>query len=181
MKRDFDQVKFIKHNGVELPSKSTDLAGAFDLTARGIIAWYDSFNKSLTEDELVQVNDAFKSGKKIALIKGDRICFDTDLQVADVPVDFRGDIKSRSGLALKNGVFVLNADGLIDADYRNNLGVILTNISEEPFVVAMDDRIAQIEPRIGYEFEVVSTDTITVPDSNRAGGFGSTGVSKEDK
>ena len=172
MKRDFDQVKFIKHNGVELPSKSTDLAGAFDLTARGIIAWYDSFNKSLTEDELVQVNDAFKSGKKIALIKGDRICFDTD---------FRGDIKSRSGLALKNGVFVLNADGLIDADYRNNLGVILTNISEEPFVVAMDDRIAQIEPRRGYEFEVVSTDTITVPDSNRAGGFGSTGVSKEDK
>lgn len=180
MKRDFDQVKFIKHNGVELPSKGTELAGAYDLTARGIIAWYDDLNTSLTEEQLEEINVRFREGKgSIKLVKGDRICIDTDLQLADVPHDFRGDIKPRSGLALKHGITVLNTPGLIDADYRNNIGVILMNTSNVPFEISFNDRIAQFEPRVGYEFEIVSTEEITKPKSSRDGGFGSTGVNKE--
>ena len=175
MKRDFDQVKFIKHNGVELPSKSTELAGAYDLTARGIIAWYSNENKPLSKEELKASEEAFRNGLPIRLAPFHRICIDTDLQLADVPHDFRGDVKPRSGLALKNGITVLNSPGLIDADYRDNIGVILMNTSNVPFEISFNDRIAQFEPRVGYEFEIVSTEEVTEPDSSRNGGFGSTG------
>ena len=175
MKRDFDQVKFIKHNGVELPGKSTELAGAYDLTARGIIAWYNNDNSPALDSVLEEANKNFKNGKIISFQPGQRICIDTDLQLADVPEDFRGDVKSRSGLALKHGITVLNSPGLIDADFRGNIGVILINNSLVPFEIKFNDRIAQFEPRVGYEFEIVSTDTITQPKSSRNGGFGSTG------
>lgn len=175
MKRDFDQVKFIKHNRVELPTKSTELAGAYDLTARGIIAWVTNDNIHLPKEELEASEEAFRNGLPIKLNPFHRICIDTDLQVADVPEDFKGDVKPRSGLALKYGITVLNSPGLIDADFRDNIGIILMNTSNVPFEINFNDRIAQFEPRVGYEFEIVSTETITEPKSSRNGGFGSTG------
>lgn len=175
MKRDFDQVKFIKHNDVELPSKSTELAGAYDLTARGIIAWYNNDNSPALDSVLEKINKDFKNGDVIAFQPGQRILIDTDLQLADVPEDFRGDVKPRSGLALKHGITVLNSPGLIDADYRENIGVILMNTSNVTYAIKFNDRIAQFEPRVGYEFEIVSTEEVTEPDSSRNGGFGSTG------
>lgn len=85
-------------------------------------------------------------------------------------------IRSRSGLALKNGVFVLNSPGTIDADYRGEIGIILFNTTQEPFEVSIGDRIAQaviikLSPIAFEEADGKFSDTV-----RGDGGFGSTGV-----
>ena len=88
--------------------------------------------------------------------------------------DLEIQIRPRSGLALKNGITVLNTPGTIDADYRGEIKAILINLSENEFVVKNGDRIAQmvIAPIVKGEFEI----TDELPDSIRGdGGFGSTG------
>ena len=84
-------------------------------------------------------------------------------------------ILSRSGLAFKNGVFVLNADGLIDEDYSDEIKVVLANFGDEPYLVREGDRIAQmkLEKVIQMEYDMVSE--LTERNSNREGGLGSTG------
>ena len=61
-----------------------------------------------------------------------------------IPAGFEGQVRSRSGLALKHGVAVLNAPGTIDSDYRGELGIVLINHGEEPFVVSRGMRVAQL-------------------------------------
>lgn len=169
------KVEFICKNGVELPKPSTELAGAVDLQARGILKWYTAQNIPLTPEQLRDVNWDFKAKKPIRLLRGQRILIDTDLVLANCPSDFRGDVKSRSGLALKEGVFVLNGDGLVDADYRQGIGVILTNTSKEAFEIRFNDRIAQFEVRRGFQVEYSEATEITSAESSRNGGFGHTG------
>lgn len=90
-----------------------------------------------------------------------------------IPTGYVGLICSRSGLA-KIGVFVLNAPGVIDSDYRGEVGVILYNGSGEPFEVKAGDRIAQML------FQAVERPDLFVvkelPSTDRRGGFGSTGM-----
>lgn len=92
----------------------------------------------------------------------------------EIPKGFEAQVRPRSGLALKKGVTCLNAPGTIDADYRGEVGVILANLSKEPFEIKNGDRIAQlvIAKHETAEWELVSE----LSDSDRgAGGFGSTG------
>lgn len=92
-----------------------------------------------------------------------------------LPLGYEAQVRPRSGLALKSGIFVLNSPGTIDAGYRGEIGIILANFSDEPFVVAKGDKIAQmviapvIQPQIEEVDEIDETD-------RGAGGFGSTGV-----
>lgn len=97
----------------------------------------------------------------------------TGLAVA-LPPGMVGMVCSRSGLALKSGIFVMNAPGIIDSDYRNDLGVILYNSTDENFHVGIGDRIAQlvITPYVAPNFVVVDS----LEETERTGGFGSTGV-----
>lgn len=84
-------------------------------------------------------------------------------------------IRSRSGLALKNSVFVLNSPGTIDSDYRGEVGIILFNAGSEPFNVSVGDRVAQAV--ISKLQAIVFEETDTVSNTERdAGGFGSTGI-----
>lgn len=80
-------------------------------------------------------------------------------------------LMSRSGLAFKHSVFVLNAPGIVDADYKGEICVILHNASDKPFVVNIGDRVAQ-----GVIMEHKTHDYVETKDSNRNGGFGSTGI-----
>lgn len=169
-----NKLSVILSEGTELMSKGTDKAGAYDLQAKGIIAWYDENNINILKEDLNTINKDFQTGV-IQLGKGQRILIDTGHQIAGASKNFKGDVKSRSGLALKHGVFVINSDGLIDEDYRGTLGVILTNISSVPFEIRFNDRIAQFELRTGEDFEIEVVDKITDNESNRNGGFGSTG------
>ncbi|MBL9097318.1 MAG: dUTP diphosphatase [Alphaproteobacteria bacterium] len=93
-----------------------------------------------------------------------------------IPEGFEGQVRPRSGLALKHSVTVLNAPGTIDADYRGEVKVILINHGAEPFRIARGDRIAQlvVAPVSTARFERVEV----LPDTARGqGGFGSTGIS----
>jgi dUTP pyrophosphatase len=84
-------------------------------------------------------------------------------------------IRSRSGLALKKGLTVLNSPGTIDADYRGEVGVILMNLSRETVVIHNGDRIAQM---VFAKVEKVGLKNVDVVDSTErgSGGFGSTGI-----
>ncbi|MCO6466205.1 MAG: dUTP diphosphatase [Bradyrhizobiaceae bacterium] len=92
-----------------------------------------------------------------------------------VPSGFECQVRSRSGLAAKHGVFALNAPGTIDSDYRGEIQIILANFSANPFVVERGMRIAQLviakHERITWERVDVLTET-----NRGAGGFGSTGI-----
>ena len=74
---------------------------------------------------------------------GEKILISTGLWV-EIPAGWEGQVRSRSGLALKNGVVVFNSPGTIDADYRGEICVILINLSNEPFAVNDGERICQM-------------------------------------
>ena len=94
-----------------------------------------------------------------------------------IPDGFVGMVCSRSGLALKKGVFVLNAPGIIDSDYRGDVGVILFNTSALPVTISKGDRVAQIlfTPLAVLPLVEVNELTETV---RGEGGFGSTNIQK---
>jgi dUTP pyrophosphatase len=98
----------------------------------------------------------------------------TGLKVAIDP-GYEMQIRSRSGLAYKKGVVVLNSPGTIDADYRGEVGVILFNNGENDFVIARGDRIAQAVIAMVPEVNFVEVDSLDETDRGE-GGFGSTGV-----
>ena len=82
---------------------------------------------------------------------------------------------SRSGLALKHQVFVLNAPGVIDADYLGEIGVILANYGTEPFLVAPGDRVAQLMFQPIVRVELAYVDEFSTKTERGEGGYGSTG------
>lgn len=84
-------------------------------------------------------------------------------------------VLSRSGLAFKHGIFVLNSDGLIDEDYSDEIKVILANFGEEPYLVSEGDRIAQLKLEKVYQMNLEMVEKLRDPNSSRDGGFGSTG------
>ncbi|CAA7615340.1 deoxyuridinetriphosphatase [Candidatus Terasakiella magnetica] len=94
-----------------------------------------------------------------------------------LPAGFEAQVRPRSGLAAKHGVTVLNAPGTIDADYRGEIGVILINHGEVPFVITRGMRIAQMVVAAVSRVEWREADSLD--DTSRgAGGFGSTGTGK---
>jgi dUTP pyrophosphatase len=92
-----------------------------------------------------------------------------------IPRGHEGQVRARSGLALRHGLAVLNAPGTIDADYRGEVKVILANLGQETVVLERGERIAQlvIAPVVQARIEVV--DSLDETDRG-AGGFGSTGT-----
>ena len=103
-----------------------------------------------------------------------RILIPTDLYMA-IPEGYELQIRSRSGLALKSGIFCLNSPGTVDSDYRGNVGVILANFSDTPFIINPGDRVAQavLNKLKKIEGEEVST----LDETERGtGGFGHSGI-----
>src|SRR5918911_4351250 len=79
----------------------------------------------------------------VTLAPGERALVPTGLAVA-IPRGYEGQVRPRSGLALRNGVTCLNTPGTIDSDYRGEVAVILVNLGQKPVTVARGDRIAQL-------------------------------------
>ena len=103
-----------------------------------------------------------------------RTLIPTDLYMA-IPEGYVLQICSRSGLALKNGIFCLNAPGVVDADYRGNVGVILANFSDTPFIINPGDRVAQA---VLNKFEKIEWKEVTTLNETErgTGGFGHSGI-----
>lgn len=93
----------------------------------------------------------------------------------EIPEGYEAQIRSRSGLALNAGVFCLNSPGTIDSDYRGEVGVILANVSDAPFVVRNGDRIAQMVFAKVERARFVETQTLS-ESARGEGGFGHTGI-----
>ena len=113
----------------------------------------------------------------VILAPGARTLIPTGLAIA-LPDGYEAQVRPRSGLALKNGITLLNTPGTIDADYRGEIGIILTNLGQEDFTVERGMRIAQmlIVPVTRLTWNAVSS----LDKSERgSGGFGSTGVTTE--
>ena len=109
----------------------------------------------------------------VRLSPGERALIPTGLRL-EIPPGFEGQVRPRSGLALKRGLTVLNAPGTVDADYRGDVGVILANLSQEDQLIEPGDRIAQLI--IAPVTRVTLTEVAELAASARgAGGFGSTG------
>ena len=133
--------------GLELPFYATSHAAGADLRA------------AIDED--------------ITIEPGERQLIKTGFAMA-LPDNYEAQIRPRSGLALKQGITVLNTPGTIDADYRGEIGVILINLGDQPFTISRGDRIAQmiIAPFVQADFHAVTELSDTARGS---GGFGSSG------
>ncbi len=98
----------------------------------------------------------------------------TGLSMA-LPAGYEAQVRPRSGLALKHGITVLNTPGTIDADYRGEVGIILINLSAEPFTIHDGDRIAQMVVARCEQAECIGVESLD--DTERgSGGFGHSGV-----
>lgn len=109
----------------------------------------------------------------ITLAPGERTLVPTGLALA-IPSGFEGQVRPRSGLALKKGIALVNSPGTIDADYRGEVGIIIINHGQEVVTIAPGERIAQliIAPVVQAEFAEVAALDATL---RNAGGFGHTG------
>lgn len=105
---------------------------------------------------------------------GERMLIATGLFM-ELPLGTELQIRSRSGLALKQGIVVLNAPGTIDANYRGEIGVILINHGKEDFFIKNGDRIAQGVLNVIEEADFTLVDEVNETDRG-VGGFGHTGV-----
>lgn len=106
------------------------------------------------------------------ILPGQRKKIATGIAIA-LPEGYEAQIRPRSGLALKNGITLLNAPGTIDADYRGEIGLIVINHGQEPFVITRGMRLAQMV--IQKVFQAEWTETSALNQTTRgAGGFGHT-------
>lgn len=92
----------------------------------------------------------------------------------EIPEGFEGQVRPRSGLAIKNGITVLNTPGTIDADYRGEVKIILINLSDTDFTINSGDRVAQIVFARCEQMEIVNVETLSETERG-TGGFGHTG------
>ncbi len=137
---------------------------------------------NLSKHQLPEYSTLFSAGmdlyanleKPLTLKPGDRILISTGLYI-ELPIGFEAQIRPRSGLAMKKGITVLNSPGTIDADYRGEIGIILINLSKEPFVINDGERICQmvVSKHERVEWEVAEQLNSTIRGS---GGFGHTGI-----
>ena len=96
--------------------------------------------------------------------------------ILDIPVGYSVRVHPRSGLAYKKGITLLNAEGIIDSDYTDELKIILTNTGVESFVIYHGDRICQAELVKNLDYTLEPCYTAPKQKTDRNGGFGSTGV-----
>ena len=122
---------------------------------------------------------ALAENTKIVIEPGARELVPTGL-ILELPPGYEGQVRPRSGLALRHGVTVLNSPGTIDADYRGEVGVILVNLGTEPFEVVRGSRIAQLVVAPVSRAVLVEADAVSATARGQKGfgssGFGSTGI-----
>lgn len=143
-----NSVQIVLSPGVEVPTRATTGASGFDLTAN--------------------------IPTSVSLPSLGRLVVPTGVKLA-IPEGFEAQVRPRSGLAVKRGITVLNSPGTIDADYRGEVGVILVNLSAEPYTINPGERIAQL---VFQPIEVPALVSVEYLEetSRGSGGYGSTGT-----
>ena len=159
---------------VKIPEKKNPTDSGFDLYAYSFKRYYQNHGSNgerLLEGKLLE---PFVKDRVIELGYLDRVLIGTGLK-ATVGPEYEIQIRPRSGLALKQGLTVINTPGTIDAAYRDEIGIILVNLSRKVQEVSLDTRVAQlVVVPVGLpELEIVQELPVN---NDRGGGFGHTGV-----
>ena len=162
------KIQVIKTTTNELPKYGSGEDAGCDLRAD----LWSIKEKFLFDTEIVRNEDSTVKG--LLIQPGGRALISTGLQIA-LPVGYEAQIRPRSGLALKNGISVVNSPGTIDSDYRGDIGIILINHGFEPFMVEQGDRIAQMVIVKHEQAEFVEVQELDET-SRGDGGFGHTGT-----
>lgn len=156
-------IKVINKSPNALPVYTTSQAAGMDVRAWCVD---DKFPGHLANwDEEAQC---------VRIFPGGRALIHTGLYFG-LPEGYEMQVRPRSGLALKNGITIINTPGTLDADYTGELGVILLNLSDEPFEVRTGDRIAQLVINKVERFPFVEVESLEETDRNAAG-FGTSGI-----
>ena len=116
---------------------------------------------------------ALPEAEPLTLAPGARALVKTGLKIALEP-GYEAQVRPRSGLALKHGITCLNSPGTVDSDYRGEVGVILINHGQEPFVIQRGERIAQMVIARHEQAQMIEVEALDET-ARGAGGFGSTG------
>lgn len=176
------------NNDIELPAYGTTLANCFDLSFQPtemVVKGYTKFNSP--------VEHSINGFGEVMIHPGDRLLIPTglifkidkkvtietyaDISRTDLPLqNYSIRLHPRSGLALKKGLVLANAEGIVDVDYQEEVFVLLTNISEMVQTIRKGDRIAQAEVVANEPFELTVLTERPSKHSERSGGFGSTGI-----
>jgi len=110
---------------------------------------------------------------RIEMAPGERRAVPTGIAI-EIPDGYEGQVRPRSGRAIKEGLTMINSPGTIDADYRGEVKVLLVNLGQAPIIIEPGDRIAQLVIAPVIRAEIVEVDSLT--DTPRgSGGFGHTG------
>lgn len=169
------EIKVFNESNNELPKYETPQAAGLDLRADFSRVESISDIKIYGPGQIIPANSA-NAVKMIVIEPGSRVCIPTGLYIA-LPEGYETQVRPRSGLALKEGITVLNTPGTIDADYRGNIGVILINQGLKTVYIEDGERIGQLVlnkvEQIGWE-EVFSKDDLGSTERGE-GGFSSTG------
>jgi dUTP pyrophosphatase len=161
------------HPDVVLPKFGTEQAACFDLAfqpnGKTEYTGFNAFNAPFTR---------LFSGEQMMLtiMPGDRLMVPTGL-IFDIPEGYSIRIHPRSGLSYKQGLVLANLEAVIDSDYVQETFVLLTNMSENPQVIKIGDRIAQAELISQLKYTIEETKTAPSQKTDRIGGLGSTGLS----
>lgn len=167
-----NEVNVILEEGVEVPVYATEQSVGFDLRANKILKVFKG-DTEVEGNKLDKVREGFLKRGYIKLRPFERVLFGTGLKV-ELPEGTELQIRPRSGMALKQGITVLNSPGTIDPDYRGEIGIIAYNSTPFLSTINLNDRIAQ-----GVLKEYVKAnfvEDVVLTESERGeGGFGSTG------
>lgn len=163
---------------VEIPSFGSELSSGFDVKAMRILKVFKGDTEVIGE-KFEKIQKAFEEKGSIKLRAFERVLFDTGLQVADIEHKIADtmielQVRSRSGMALKQGLIVANQPGTIDEDYRGTIGVILMNSTPFLSEIKKGERIAQIVPGYVPAYKIDFTEEVTETERGNKG-FGSSG------
>ena len=158
------------HPDVNLPSFATKQSACFDLSFQSIgkqgYEGYNSYNKKIMRP--------FKDGG-LYVSSRDRIMVPTGI-ILDIPEGYSVRLHPRSGLSLKSGIVLANAEGVIDSDYVQEVFVLLYNMSDNGLMINNGDRICQAELIKDEKYDIEETTAKPENKTDREGGFGSTGI-----
>jgi dUTP pyrophosphatase len=164
------EVKVINKSKNKLPEYATSGSAGCDLMAD-----FSSADNIMAHNSFITWNNDKTIIESVTIRPGGRALIPTNLFTA-IPEGYEVQVRSRSGLAIKKGILVLNSPGTIDCDFRNGWGVILANFGIENFEIKQGDRIAQAI--LNKVEQITWKEVESLDDTDRGlGGFGSTGVS----
>lgn len=160
-----------KHENVKLPNYATEGSAGFDLYADSFLKLYSGNTEVLLKDVM-----RFSISKGYIVLRPfERILIGTGLYMS-IPTGYELQIRDKSGIALKQGLKVMNSPGTIDSDYRDEIGVIIGNLSNALMRINLNEKIAQGILAKHETADWIEVENLTATDTERVGGFGSTGL-----